>query len=119
MSRVRICMSLECENDSQSSNDLCYICALSTYNNQHIKRKPKVLYEIKSEFEDDEITIGHFLFQKEFVSDDTYRYIYKNVVRIIQQGCHNWLYKPLCKDGTTGIVIKLGYEKIQEAVKQI
>ena len=28
-------------------------------------------------------------------------------VRIIQKGCHNWLYKPLCNDGTIGIVPRL------------
>lgn len=29
--------------------------------------------------------------------------------RIIQKGCHNWLYAPICKDGTIGINCRLGW----------
>lgn len=28
--------------------------------------------------------------------------------RIIQAGCENWLYKPICRDNTMGIVLKIG-----------
>jgi hypothetical protein len=34
--------------------------------------------------------------------------------RIIQKGCYNWLYNAKCKDGTMGIVPRLGWNKIQE-----
>jgi hypothetical protein len=33
--------------------------------------------------------------------------------RIIQKGCYNWLYNVKCKDGTVGIVPRLGWNKIQ------
>lgn len=42
--------------------------------------------------------------------DTVYKYLTKDeAARIIQKGCHNWLYKPKCKDGTIGIVPRLGY----------
>ena len=32
------------------------------------------------------------------------RYRIKNkYAQVIQNGCHNWIWKPLCKDGTIGI----------------
>lgn len=31
---------------------------------------------------------------------------------IIQKGCHNWLYAPICKDGTIGINCKIGWKLI-------
>jgi hypothetical protein len=31
--------------------------------------------------------------------------------RLIMEGCHNWLYKPVCKDGTIGIVPRLQMKK--------
>jgi hypothetical protein len=34
--------------------------------------------------------------------------------RIIQKGCYNWLYNAKCKDGTMGIVPRLGWKKIKE-----
>lgn len=40
-----------------------------------------------------------------------YRYLTKEqAARIIQKGCHNWLYKPNCKDNTIGIVPRLGFK---------
>jgi hypothetical protein len=33
---------------------------------------------------------------------------------IIQQGMHNWLWKPVCKDGTFGINLRLGLKMIQD-----
>ena len=30
---------------------------------------------------------------------------------IIQNGCHNWLYKPYCRDGTIGLVPILGMKR--------
>ena len=36
----------------------------------------------------------------------------ENAVRIIQNGCYNWLHKYLCKDGTIGIISRLNAEKI-------
>lgn len=35
-----------------------------------------------------------------------------NAVRIIQQGCHNWLYSPKCRDGTIGIVPRLSLKNL-------
>ena len=31
-----------------------------------------------------------------------------NAIKIIQNSCHNWLWKPICKDGLLGINCKLG-----------
>ena len=36
---------------------------------------------------------------------------------IIQKGCENWLWKPICNDGTIGIIPLLEYKKIQEELK--
>ena len=33
--------------------------------------------------------------------------------RIIQKGCHNWLYAPVCKDETIGIVPRLGIKAMK------
>ena len=30
-----------------------------------------------------------------------------NAAKIIQNGCHNWLYSPKCRDGTIGIIPRL------------
>jgi hypothetical protein len=40
-----------------------------------------------------------------------YDYIRDNAARKIQKGCYNWLYSPKCKDGTVGIVPRLGWKK--------
>lgn len=42
-----------------------------------------------------------------------YDYIRDSAARKIQRGCHNWLYSPICKDGTIGIVPRLGWKKIE------
>jgi hypothetical protein len=34
---------------------------------------------------------------------------------IIQRGCHNWLYKGICKDGTLGINVKIGLDMIEKS----
>lgn len=40
------------------------------------------------------------------------KYLYKvKQVKIIQRNLHNWLYKPVCADGTLGIVARLGMKK--------
>jgi len=33
-----------------------------------------------------------------------------NAARVIQNGCHNWIWSPLCKDNTVGIRPRLDYE---------
>jgi hypothetical protein len=36
------------------------------------------------------------------------RYLQKvSAIKIIQNGCHNWIWKPKCKDGTLGIRLRL------------
>ena len=37
--------------------------------------------------------------------------------RIIQKGCYNWLFKPVCKDGTTGIFPRLSWRKLQQELE--
>lgn len=32
----------------------------------------------------------------------------------IQKACHNWLWKPICKDGSHGINMRLGWKRISE-----
>jgi hypothetical protein len=34
--------------------------------------------------------------------------------KIIQHAMHNWLWKPICKDGTIGINLRLGLKMIKE-----
>ena len=34
--------------------------------------------------------------------------------RIIQNACHNWLWKTKCRDGTMGIVLRLSLKKLRE-----
>lgn len=43
-----------------------------------------------------------------------YREIKHNAARIIQRGMHNWLWKPVCKDGTVGINLRLGLKMIKD-----
>ena len=33
-------------------------------------------------------------------------------IKIIQKGCHNWLYSPKCKDNTISIVPRLSWKQI-------
>lgn len=35
-----------------------------------------------------------------------------NAATVIQKGCENWLWKPLCKDGTVGIVPRLALKQL-------
>ena len=35
--------------------------------------------------------------------------------RVIQNGCHNWLWKTECKDGTMGIVLRLSLKELTQA----
>ena len=37
-----------------------------------------------------------------------YKFERNNAALIIQKGCHNWLYKPICKDGKHGINVTIG-----------
>ena len=43
-----------------------------------------------------------------------FKIIYKRnkAARIIQNGCHNWLWKPICKDSSIGIVPRLMLKKL-------
>ena len=43
-----------------------------------------------------------------------YYQIRNKVASIIQKGCENWLWKPICNNGTIGIIPLLEYKKIQE-----
>jgi ankyrin repeat protein len=36
--------------------------------------------------------------------------------KVIQRGCHNWLYSPMCRDNTIGIVPRLEWQKIQSLI---
>ena len=38
-----------------------------------------------------------------------------NKARIIQNGCHNWLWKTECRDGTMGIVLRLSLRDLTQA----
>ena len=35
---------------------------------------------------------------------------------IIQKACENWLWKPICKDGTTGINFRIGLKKLEKFI---
>lgn len=37
-------------------------------------------------------------------------------VRKIQEGCHNWLWKPECKDGSVGVNVRLGWEECKKTI---
>jgi Leucine-rich repeat (LRR) protein len=59
---------------------------------------------------------GHFSFAwynfiKKFQRRFRLRFLRNKSARIIQNGCHNWLWKPVCADGSTGIVPRLLIEK--------
>ena len=45
------------------------------------------------------------------------RYKEDKAARIIQKGCHNWLWSPKCKDGTIGISVKIAWKNIQTILK--
>ena len=36
--------------------------------------------------------------------------------KIIQKGCHNWLWKPICNDGTHGVHCRIGLKKCWKVV---
>ena len=38
----------------------------------------------------------------------------RRAARIIQNGCHNWLWSTTCKDGTMGIVLRLNLKHLRE-----
>jgi hypothetical protein len=38
------------------------------------------------------------------------KYIRDQAARIIQRGCHDWLWKPILKDGKPGIVLRLSMQ---------
>jgi hypothetical protein len=63
-----------------------------------------------------------------FLSYSTFNSIYQkdadNLVRnraarIIQQACENWLYSPMCKDKTIGIVPRLGFKACLQCIMKI
>ncbi|KAJ3376723.1 hypothetical protein HDU92_009081, partial [Lobulomyces angularis] len=46
------------------------------------------------------------------------RYFIKDVaIRKIQAGCFNWIWKPICKDGSLGIQVKLGLTDFKEHLR--
>lgn len=42
-----------------------------------------------------------------------------NAARVIQKGCYNWLWKPICKDGSISINTKLGFSNIKTTLKRL
>jgi len=40
--------------------------------------------------------------------------IKNNKATVIQNACHNWLWSTKCRDGTTGIVLKLNLKELRE-----
>ena len=43
------------------------------------------------------------------------RFKRNKAARIIQQACHNWLWKTECRDGTMGIVLRLSLRELTQA----
>jgi hypothetical protein len=43
----------------------------------------------------------------------------EKAARVIQKGCHNWLWKPLCKDGTVGIGVRLMMKDINKTLRVV
>ncbi|KAJ3375910.1 hypothetical protein HDU92_000653, partial [Lobulomyces angularis] len=41
-----------------------------------------------------------------------------NAVRRIQAGCRNWIWKPLCKDGTIGVRPRLDLKHLNIDIKE-
>lgn len=37
----------------------------------------------------------------------------EKAVRVIQKGCHNWLWKPICNDKTHGINVRLSLRELR------
>jgi hypothetical protein len=42
------------------------------------------------------------------------RFKRNKAARIIQNGCHNWLWKTECKDGAMGIVLRLSLRQLRD-----
>lgn len=38
----------------------------------------------------------------------------QKAARIIQRGLYNWLWKPICKDGTYGINLRIGFQMLSK-----
>ena len=38
--------------------------------------------------------------------------------RIIQRGCHNWIWKPQLNDGTVGIAVRIRWKEIEKLDKE-
>lgn len=55
----------------------------------------------------------------EFVKEFLIRKKKDTCAKKIQQGCHNWLWKPICNDGSLGINAKLGWYKVNQILNQI
>ncbi len=65
-------------------------------------------------------------FQKNYSSKKIQRvwrkYIYNkrdNAARVIQNGLHNWLAKPVCNDGTIGIIPRLAMRENDEELTKL
>lgn len=43
------------------------------------------------------------------------KYAREQAAQFIQRKCHKWLWSPKCKDGSTGINLRLGWKSIEEA----
>ena len=46
-----------------------------------------------------------------------YTQVKHNSAKLIQKGCYNWLFLAKCKDGTVGIVPRLGWKEIEKIQK--
>ena len=49
----------------------------------------------------------YYKYRKQFIERN-------KAVLIIQRKCHNWLYKPICKDGKPGINMKIGSRRFKQ-----
>ena len=59
----------------------------------------------------DEYYINSFKLLKKYYNFETIQKR-NNAAKIIHKGCHNWLYAPVCKDNSIGIVPKLMLKKL-------
>ena len=54
-----------------------------------------------------------------FLSYNNFNYVKKQEIKrnkaaqIIQNGCHNWLWKPITKDGKLGINVRIGLRALK------
>lgn len=94
-----------------------------------IENLPNNLQSFYCDFEKithvDNIHFDHFIFKNEFNLHwyNTFKKIQRririrhikkvNAIKLIQRNCENWLWKPVCKDGTEGINARISWKKIK------